>query len=51
MIDILRQQRRFSAFHLITIPAAFAMSVTANLPLFFFATIHGFFRLMGPNSY
>ena len=35
----------YLVFHLVTIPAAFAMSVTANLPLFFFATIHGFFLL------
>jgi len=32
-------------FHLITIPAAIAMAITTDLPLIFFAIIHGFFLL------
>jgi len=32
-------------FHLITIPAAVAMAMTTDLPLIFFAIIHGFFLL------
>lgn len=32
-------------FHLITIPAAVAMAMTTDLPLIFFAIVHGFFLL------
>ena len=32
-------------FHAITIPAAIGMALTANIPLIFFAILHGFFLL------
>lgn len=35
----------YLVFHLITIPAAFAMSASADWALFLWATIHGFFLL------
>jgi MFS family permease len=42
-----RYDLRFSylIFHTITIPAAIGMAVTTDLPLVFFAIIHGFFLL------
>lgn len=35
----------YLVFHLITIPAAIGMALSANIPLFSFALIHGFFLL------